>query len=78
MARTDYNIRILVILGKGRYRPGWIREADRMNSTVRVLYGRQKEGRFSSIVNGRFIHADEEFRAIENTYETDKGTSRGE
>lgn len=65
MARSDYVIRILVILGGGRYRPGWIRETDRMNNTVRVLYGREKEGRFSSIVSGRFLYADEEFRAIE-------------
>lgn len=65
MARSDYTIRILVILGKGRYRPGWIRESDSMNNSVRVLYGREKEGRFSTIVSGRFLYADEEFRAIE-------------
>lgn len=64
MARTDYTIRILVILGKGRYRPGWIREADRMNNTVRVLYGRDKKGKFSSIQSGRFIYVDENWREI--------------
>jgi hypothetical protein len=65
MARSDYTIRVLVTLGAGRYRPGWIRESDRMNNSVRVLYGRDKEGSFSNIVSGRFLYADEEFRAIE-------------
>lgn len=64
MARKDYTIRILVILGVGRYRPGWIREVDSMNNSVRVLYGREKEGSFSTIVSGRFLYADNEFCAL--------------